>query len=68
VTQGEQAWSRLFLAIGPEKEYPKLVLKVWELPQKNLQAAQLKIPIFKPSLLRGQGSQLLEIFTSGSGS
>jgi len=30
------AWSKLFLAIGPEKEYPKLVLKFWGLPQINL--------------------------------
>jgi len=27
-------WCKLFLAIGPEKEYPKLVLKFWGLPQK----------------------------------
>jgi len=26
-----RVWFRLFLAIGPEKEYPKLVLKFWGL-------------------------------------
>jgi len=34
VTQGRPAWSKLFLAVGPEKQYPKLVLKFWALPQK----------------------------------
>jgi len=28
-----EACSKLFLAIGPEKEYPKLVLKFWGLPK-----------------------------------
>jgi len=27
-------WSKLFLAIGPEKEYPKLVSKFWGFPNK----------------------------------
>jgi len=30
-----RAWSKLFLAIVPEKEYPKLVLKFWGLPLTN---------------------------------
>jgi len=29
-----EAWSKLFLAIIPEKEYPKLVLKFWGFPKK----------------------------------
>jgi len=33
---GSRAWFKLFLAIVPEKEYPKLVLKFWGLSQKNL--------------------------------
>ena len=31
---GLGAWSKLFLAIVPEKEYPKLILKFWGLPLK----------------------------------
>ena len=29
-----RVWTKLFLATVPEKEYPKLVLKFWGLPQK----------------------------------
>ena len=32
---GSGVWSKLFLAIVPEKEYPKLVLKFWGLPPQK---------------------------------
>jgi len=43
--EGMAAWSRLFLTIGPEKEYPKLVLKFWGLPQ-NMQEGVKVSPNF----------------------
>jgi len=42
---GSEAWSKLFLAIGPEKEYPKLVSKFWGSP-KNLQKGSKLVPNF----------------------
>jgi len=39
------AWSKLFLAIGPEKEYPNLGLKFWGLPppQKKIAGGGFKV-------------------------
>jgi len=47
------SWSKLFLAIGPEKEYPKLVLK-FGAPQINLKGVKVRtkkirdFPTFSP--------------------
>jgi len=38
---GSGAWSKLFLAIVSEKEYPKLVLKFWRPPKKFLGESKL---------------------------
>jgi len=51
-------WSKLFLAIGPEKEYPKLVLKLWGLP--NPFVGGLKLANF--NIQTGLAQQSLQIF------
>jgi len=52
------AWSKLFLAIVPEKEYPELVLKFWGLPKKFTGGVKVSpnfviFRLFRPFLQNG---------------
>jgi len=55
------AWSKLFLAIGPEKEYPKLVLKFGGSPNKFAGGGSKLVPnfvIFRLSPISPQRSKM----------
>jgi len=56
---GLEAWSKLFLAIGPEKEYPKLVLNSQGLSKINVRGSKLVNFNIQTGFVQCQGSQSL---------
>jgi len=52
------AWYKLFLATGPEKQHPKLVLKFWGLPPNKFEEG-VKVSKFSIQTGLAQGSGVI---------